>query len=77
MAKLNIIRTLLSIVANLDWPLYQLDVKNVFLNGDLEEEVYILALKAQKIPQKFANSRNLLMGQNNLLNPSLPDLQKL
>jgi hypothetical protein len=36
-AKLNTIRILLSLAANLDWPLHQLDVKNVFLNGDLEE----------------------------------------
>ena len=40
-AKLNTIRVLLSLAANLDWPLQQLDVKNVFLNGDLEEEVYM------------------------------------
>lgn len=40
MAKLNTVRVL-SIAANLDWPLQQLDVKNVFLNGNLEEEVYM------------------------------------
>jgi len=40
-AKLNTIRILLSFGANLDWPLHQLDVKNAFLNGDLEEEVYM------------------------------------
>ncbi|XP_052185306.1 mitochondrial import receptor subunit TOM40-1-like [Diospyros lotus] len=40
-AKLNTIRVLLSLAANMDWPLHQLDVKNAFLNGDLEEEVYI------------------------------------
>lgn len=40
-ARLNTVRVLLSFAANLDWPLYQLDVKNAFLNGNLEEEIYM------------------------------------
>ncbi|GAA0145524.1 transmembrane signal receptor [Lithospermum erythrorhizon] len=40
-AKLNIVRVLLSLAANLDWSLYQLNIKNAFLNGDLDEEVYM------------------------------------
>ncbi|RVW15527.1 Retrovirus-related Pol polyprotein from transposon TNT 1-94 [Vitis vinifera] len=40
-AKLNTIRVLFSLVANQDWPLHQLDVKNAFLNGNLEEKVYM------------------------------------
>ena len=34
------IRLLLSMAAMSSWPLYQLDIKNVFLHDDLSEEVY-------------------------------------
>lgn len=32
---------LVSLAANLDWPLQQFDVKNAFLHGNLKEEVYM------------------------------------
>ena len=47
-AKLNTVGILLSLAADLDWPLHQLDVKNAFLNGGLEE-VYM------DIPPSFEN----------------------
>ncbi|KAA0066552.1 Retrovirus-related Pol polyprotein from transposon TNT 1-94 [Cucumis melo var. makuwa] len=37
MAKSNPVKILQSIAVNNEWPLHQLDVKNIFLNGDLEE----------------------------------------
>lgn len=39
--RMNTIRILLSYAANLDWNLLQFGVKNAFLNGDLQEEVYM------------------------------------
>ena len=39
MAKISSVRLLLSMVVMRSWPLFQSDIKNVFLHGDLAEEV--------------------------------------
>ena len=43
----------MSLTVNLDWPLQQLDVENVFFNGHLENEAYM------EIPQEFENNANI------------------
>lgn len=40
-ACLETIKLLLSLAAQKNWSIYQIDVKSVFLNGFLEEEVYV------------------------------------
>lgn len=40
-AKMNIVRILISLVASFKWELQQFDVKNAFLHGNLKEEVYM------------------------------------
>ena len=41
-AMLKSIRILLSIVAHFDYEIWQMDVKIVFLNGNLDEEIYMM-----------------------------------
>ena len=40
-AKMITVRVLLSVFVNNGWFLSQMDVKNAFLHGDLEEEVFM------------------------------------
>ncbi|GKA59211.1 putative RNA-directed DNA polymerase [Tanacetum coccineum] len=47
--KMVTVRCLISIVVNKNWPLYQLDVNNAFLYGDLYEDVYMT------LPQGYEN----------------------
>ena len=41
MARLSFVRTLIAVSTARKWPLFQMDVKNAFLNGELSEEVYM------------------------------------
>ena len=49
MAKVAFVHFLLSMAAMCLWPPFQLDIKNVFLHGDLVEEVYM-----EQLPDFFA-----------------------
>ena len=51
-AKMNTVRILFSIAVNQNWKLYQMDVKNAFLQGTLEEEVYM------SLPPGYGKNQN-------------------
>jgi len=40
-AKMTSVRLLISLATTHHWPVHQLDIKNAFLNGILDEEVYM------------------------------------
>jgi Reverse transcriptase (RNA-dependent DNA polymerase) len=50
-AKLDTVRTLISIAVNDEWKLHQLDVKNIFLHGKLMKEV------CMEIPSDFSTDK--------------------
>ena len=51
MTKMATVRLFIAMVALQQWPLYQLNVKNAFLNGGLHEEIYM------KQPPRFVAQR--------------------
>ena len=53
-ARLPYVKTLIAISAARKWPLFQMDVKNGFLNGELLEEVYM------KLPPGYSHPPGFL-----------------
>ncbi|KAJ9546887.1 hypothetical protein OSB04_019430 [Centaurea solstitialis] len=49
-ARVTSVRSLLAIAVTKRWPLFQMDVKNAFLNGDLSEEVYMTPPPGVSLP---------------------------
>lgn len=51
-AKMSTIRLVLDIAAQFGWKVHQMYVKSAFLNGDLQEEVYMTQPPGFKVPGK-------------------------
>ena len=52
-ARLSSVMTLIVVSTARKWPLFQIDVKNVFLNGELSEEVYMKLPPGYSHPPRF------------------------
>ena len=57
-AMIKSIRILLAIAAHYDYEVWQMNVKTAFLNGNLEEEVFMIQLEgytSKEFPEKVCN----------------------
>nr|GEU51506.1 retrotransposon protein, putative, Ty1-copia subclass [Tanacetum cinerariifolium] len=68
MAKMVIVRNILTMETTSNWHIYQLDINNAFLHEDLEEEVYMALLKGYNkttFPNAFCRCLKEKLSGNN------------
>ena len=64
-ARLDSVRLLLALATLRDWEIHQIDVKSAFLNGDLDEEIYMRQPEGFQVPgqeNKVCRLRKALYG---------------
>ena len=64
-AKMTTVRSLLSLAASFGWKLWQLDVKNAFLYGELDKEIFMeqpLGFKSREHPDYVCKLKKALYG---------------
>ena len=64
-AKITAVRVLLALAANKDWDLWQMDVKNALLHGELDREIYMnqsMGFQSQGHPEYVCKLRKTLYG---------------
>lgn len=44
-ARYSLIRLILALLAQIGWKIHHMDVKIAFLNGEIEEDIYIMQLE--------------------------------
>ena len=79
-ARLETVRLLLALAAQGEWEVHYMDVKSAFLNGKLQEEVFVQQPAGFIDPRSYgkvlkqSNSKKQCMASSRLLEPGMLDL---
>jgi hypothetical protein len=73
---LKFIRILLAIVAYRDYEIWQMNVKTIFLNGNLQKDVYMKVLNLRNLSVKFVSYKSQFINLNKLQGVGISILMK-